>query len=175
MHAGVRSSEAACIARRASGIVGLSPGGVPLQTEVVELCCCMLLLISHLTLLPFSPITPFTPFVCFPFSAFLKFLNEPFLATISFLKTLFLFLGVCGLWNVFSSLFLVLPHSVLRCSNKYDKWGYWCFKNEPWSESLWCLTALMMYLDETMYSNFHFTWHSFAIEHILFETVNGTA
>lgn len=68
-----------------------------------------------------------------------------------------------------SSLSLRSPCSVPGCSNKYDKWGYRCLENELWSESLWCLTLLMKYLDESMYSHFVLrTTHCFAIEHILF-------
>lgn len=45
LRAGVCSYEAARSASRASGAggrAGPSPGGVPPQTEVVELCCCTL-------------------------------------------------------------------------------------------------------------------------------------
>lgn len=64
---------------------------------------------------------------------------------------------------------LRLPLYMPGCSNKYDKWGYRCLQNELWSESLWCLTLLMKYLDESMYSHFVLrVTHCFAIEHILF-------
>lgn len=53
-----------------------------------------------------------------------------------------------------SPLCLRSPRSVPGCSNKYDKWGYRCLQNELWSESLWCLTLLMKYLDKSMYSHF---------------------
>ena len=69
---------------------------------------------------------------------------------------------------VVSSLLLVLSQYVSCCSNKHDKWGFWCLVNELWSENLWCLTAEMMYPDESMYSHFHFLWHTVLLLNTLF-------
>lgn len=68
----------------------------------------------------------------------------------------------------YSPLCLRSSRSVPGCSNKYDKWGYRCLKNELWLESLWCLTLLMKYLDESMYSHFVLRMtHCSAIEHVV--------
>lgn len=91
---------------------------------------------------------------------------------------IFLFNGIYSraLSPVCPSLFLLLPHSVSRFSNKYDKWGYWCFKNELWSESLLMFDSfndVSWWIGVQSFS-LHVTY-CFAIEHILFVTVKGTA
>lgn len=154
--------------------LGISPGGVP---EVQGNSCCLLLIISHMTLLPFFNHT-LSVIVCCLFCSSLCCFMYSTLSIFIPLNILFLFVSwlfLSVLSSVSFSLFLVLLHSVSHCSNKYDKWGYWCLKNELWSESLWCLTALRMYLDELMYSNFHFMWHTVLLLSTFFcSTLNGT-
>lgn len=106
------------------------------------------------------------------FCLFCGFTHTPLcLISLLFSEHGWIFLGfhIISLLVHSSSLCLHSPRSVPGCSNKYDKWGYRCLENELWSESLWCLTLLMKYLDESMYSHFVLrATHCFAIEHILF-------
>lgn len=122
---------------------GLSPGGVPLQTEV--------LLNSAANL--------FFPFL-FPLFQFL--ISVVFLIPIktfyTSIKFLFLIWITCTRRSLRFSLLSCLSWSWLK-----QLWQMKLLvpvKNELGSESLCCLTALMMYLDEWMYSNFFSSWHT---------------
>lgn len=149
--ADVWSCEAACVAGRASGPWGSvqvlpcrsSPSLSPLILTALSLMWYSILLKNQNIL--------WLTHVCF--LSFMRF--HTFLCWIS-LWTWLDFLGVLQHFlSVHSSpLCLRSPRSVPGCSNKYDKWGYRCLQNELWSESLWCLTLLMKYLDKSMYSHF---------------------
>lgn len=74
----------------------------------------------------------------------------------SLLSLMLTFHSQCFLW----SLSLSLTPPLLAQTNMINEAIGVALKNELWSESFWCLAALMTPLDELIYSNFHFMWHT---------------
>lgn len=163
MQAGVRTSA---LSWRASGVRNQSRW-CPTTNTGVKIFCCHLLLITflapHLNLFIFS-------------LSFLSFLLPLSLCRITYSTLLFSFSILPPVTLIpFASLDVYpqhtlwpLPPSFLSClaprfiaqTNMMNGAIGVSLKNELWWESLWSLTAVMMYLDESMYSDFHFMWHN---------------